>query len=87
MKAAEKIKLELLVRIEKLCKTKPNGKNLFTAINEHAISLVNYYIGILKIESENFANLDELIRLILNKNKIILKPTYKEGFCLPNKNG
>ncbi|KAL6120304.1 hypothetical protein NUSPORA_02982 [Nucleospora cyclopteri] len=47
---AEKIKVELLARVERLCKTKLNGKNFFRVINEHAISLVNYYIEVLKIK-------------------------------------
>ncbi|KAL6121905.1 hypothetical protein NUSPORA_01116 [Nucleospora cyclopteri] len=69
-KTEEKTKVGLLAKVEKVCKTKLNGKNLFRAINEHAISLVNYYIGVLKIEPDDFARLDEEIRLILTKNKI-----------------
>ncbi|KAL6122015.1 hypothetical protein NUSPORA_00969 [Nucleospora cyclopteri] len=80
---AEKIKVELLARVERLCKTKLNGKNLFRAINEHAISLVNYYIGVLKIEPDDFARLDEEIRLILTKNKIYFQPNCKERLYLP----
>ncbi|KAL6121682.1 hypothetical protein NUSPORA_01371 [Nucleospora cyclopteri] len=45
---AEKIKVELFARVERLCKTKLNDKHLFRAINEHGIPLVNYYIGVLK---------------------------------------
>ncbi|KAL6120835.1 hypothetical protein NUSPORA_02360 [Nucleospora cyclopteri] len=60
-----------------------NGKNLFKAINEHAISLVNYYIGVLKIEPDDFARLDEEIRLILTKNKIHFQPSCKKRLYLP----
>ncbi|KAL6120577.1 hypothetical protein NUSPORA_02671 [Nucleospora cyclopteri] len=80
---AEKIKVELLARVERLCKTKLNSKNLFRAINEHAISLVNYYIGVLKIEPDDFARLNEEIRLILTKNKIHFQPNCKERLYLP----
>ncbi|KAL6121944.1 hypothetical protein NUSPORA_01052 [Nucleospora cyclopteri] len=80
---AEKIKVELLDRVVRLCKTKLNGKNLFRAINEHAISLVNYYIEILKIMPDDFVRLDEEIRLILTKNKIHFQPNCKERLYLP----
>ena len=40
----EAIKRKLLLRVDKLCSRKLNAKNLFKAINEHAISLVNYHI-------------------------------------------
>ncbi|KAL6122029.1 hypothetical protein NUSPORA_00983 [Nucleospora cyclopteri] len=80
---AEKIKVELLARVERLCKTKLNGKNLFRAINEHAISLVNYYINVLKIEPDGFARLNEEIRLILTKNKIHFQPSCKDRLYPP----
>ncbi|KAM0680155.1 hypothetical protein GINT2_001538 [Glugoides intestinalis] len=35
----EKIKKEIYLRVERL-----NAKNLFKAINEHAISVINYHI-------------------------------------------
>ncbi|KAL6121584.1 hypothetical protein NUSPORA_01473 [Nucleospora cyclopteri] len=44
----EKFIRELLVRVESLCKTKLNGKNLLNTINEHVIFLVNHHIGVLK---------------------------------------
>ncbi|KAL6120598.1 hypothetical protein NUSPORA_02646 [Nucleospora cyclopteri] len=48
---------------------KTDNKKLFKAINEHAIFLVNYYIGILKVEPDDFAKFCEEIRLILIKTK------------------
>ncbi|KAF7683511.1 hypothetical protein TCON_1277 [Astathelohania contejeani] len=41
----EKVRRELLARVNRLCESNLNSKNLFKAINEHAISLVNYHIG------------------------------------------
>ncbi|KAL6121436.1 hypothetical protein NUSPORA_01647 [Nucleospora cyclopteri] len=80
---AEKNKVKLLARIERLRKTKLNGKNSFKAINEHGISLVNYYIRVLKIKPDDFARLNDEIRLILNKNKIHFQPSCKERLYLP----
>ncbi|KAF7673487.1 hypothetical protein TCON_2755 [Astathelohania contejeani] len=40
----EKMRCELLARLNRSCSTNLNSKNLFNAINKHAISLVNYHI-------------------------------------------
>ncbi|KAL6121104.1 hypothetical protein NUSPORA_02035 [Nucleospora cyclopteri] len=61
---AEKIRTELLAMVVRLGQTKLNGRNLFKKVNEHAISLVNYCIGILKLESDDYARLDNEIRTI-----------------------
>ena len=58
----ERIRAEQLDSVERLCKTKLNGKNLMRAINEYAISLANYYVGMLKLESDAFARLDKEVR-------------------------
>ncbi|KAL6120527.1 hypothetical protein NUSPORA_02731 [Nucleospora cyclopteri] len=80
---AEKIRTELLARVERLCQTKLNGLNLFKAVNEHAISLINYYIGILKLELDDYARLDNTIRTLLTKYKIHFQPSCKERLYLP----
>ncbi|KAL6120540.1 hypothetical protein NUSPORA_02711 [Nucleospora cyclopteri] len=72
-----------MARVERLCQTKLNGRNLFKAVNEHAISLVNYYIGILKLEPDDYARLDNEIRTILTKYKIHFQPSCKKRLYLP----
>ncbi|KAL6120569.1 hypothetical protein NUSPORA_02680 [Nucleospora cyclopteri] len=72
-----------MTRVERLCQTKLNGRNLYKVVNEHAISLVNYYIGILKLELEDYARLDNEIRTILTKYKIHFQPSCKERMYLP----
>lgn len=62
-KIVESIKL----RVAALCKTNLNAKNLIKAVNEHAISLINYYVGIVDIEPDQFKNIDNNIRQIKNK--------------------
>ncbi|KAL6120526.1 hypothetical protein NUSPORA_02732 [Nucleospora cyclopteri] len=52
----EKINVELLTRVESLFKSKLNSKNLFREIYGRAIFLVKYYIGVLKIEPDDFAS-------------------------------
>ncbi|KAL6120310.1 hypothetical protein NUSPORA_02974 [Nucleospora cyclopteri] len=72
-----------MARVERLCQTKLNGRNLFKAVNEHAISLVNYYIGIIQLEPNDYARLDNEIRTILTKYKIHFKPSCKKKLYLP----
>ena len=67
-----KIKSEMIRRTRKLCETKLYAKNLFKAINEHAISLINYHIGVLKLAPKDYADIDDEIRQVL----WILKSTY-----------
>ncbi|TBT98051.1 guanylate kinase, partial [Hamiltosporidium magnivora] len=42
----EEVQNKLISRVERLCHTRLNAKNLFSAINQHAISLINYHIGV-----------------------------------------
>ena len=79
----ENIKNELYARVNRLCQTKLNGKNLVKGVNEHAINLVNYYVGLLKLEPENYRTLDNDIRQILNKYGIHMQPGCLEKLYLP----
>lgn len=58
-------------KAENLCKTKLNARNLFRALNEYAISTLNYYIGLVPFEPDEFENLDKGLRRILKNNNII----------------
>ena len=78
-----KIRTEILKRTRELCKTRLNAKNLFKAINEHAISLINYHIGVLKLGPDDFAMIDQLIRQTLVDSKIHMQPGCKERLYLP----
>ncbi|KAI2805264.1 hypothetical protein BLOT_004258 [Blomia tropicalis] len=69
----EILKQKILMRIEALCTTKLNARNFFRGINEFAISTINYYIGILNYEPEEFEQLDKQIRQILAKHNVIRK--------------
>ncbi|EKX73433.1 reverse transcriptase domain containing protein [Theileria equi strain WA] len=66
----EKIRAEILARVEKLAKTKLNGRNMFKAINMFALSLLNYYTGLLRLLPDDFEALDLDIRKILVKHRI-----------------
>ncbi|KAF7683420.1 hypothetical protein TCON_1366 [Astathelohania contejeani] len=79
----EKVRRELLARVNRLCDFNLNSKNLFKAINEHSISLVNYHIGLQHLDPADFLKLDHEIRQALIKHKIHLKPGCKERLYLP----
>ncbi|XP_029657451.1 uncharacterized protein LOC115231609 [Octopus sinensis] len=74
---------ELKKRIDNLSKTKLNSCKLFKAINEHALSLYNYYIGLVDIEPLEFEQIDKNVRSILVHHRIHLKPANKERLYLP----
>ena len=81
----ERIKIEIGRRTELLCKKPLSAKNLFNAINQYAISVINYHIGVLKLEPEDFKELDSYIRNILMKHKIHQQPACLERLYLPRK--
>ncbi|TBU00360.1 hypothetical protein CWI36_1664p0010, partial [Hamiltosporidium magnivora] len=41
----EEVQSKLISRVERLCHTRLKAKKIFSAINQHAISLINYHIG------------------------------------------
>lgn len=65
-----KIKEKIVNRIKKLCETRLNAKNLFHAINEFAISTLNYYVGVVEYLHEEFEELDKVVRRILAEYKV-----------------
>ncbi|TBU10885.1 reverse transcriptase, partial [Hamiltosporidium tvaerminnensis] len=79
----EEVQSKLISRVERLCHTRLNAKKLFSAINQHAISLINYNIGVLRLEPADFSKLVDAVREVLVKNKIHLRPGCKERLYLP----
>ncbi|TBU11951.1 hypothetical protein CWI38_0965p0010, partial [Hamiltosporidium tvaerminnensis] len=79
----EEVQSKVISRVERLCPTRLNAKNLFSEINQHAISLINYHIGVLRLEPADFSKLDDAVRAVLVKNKIHLRPGCKERLYLP----
>ena len=77
------MRTELLSRVERMCNTKLNGKNLVRGINEHALSLINYYVGVLPIDPTEYEALDHEVRQILLKHHVHYQPACKERLYLP----
>ncbi|TBU11403.1 hypothetical protein CWI38_1225p0020 [Hamiltosporidium tvaerminnensis] len=59
------VQSKLISRVERLCHTRLNAKNLLSAINQHAISLINYHVGVVRLELANFSKLDDAVRAVI----------------------
>ena len=70
-------------RVRKICATKLNARNTFQAINEHAISLMNYYIGLVEFEPREYREMDRDVLRILREARIHLKPGNMERLYMP----
>lgn len=79
----EKVKTEILIRVERFFMTKLNGVNMFRAINEHSISVINYHVGLLKLEPADYKSLDFEILQVLIKQHINLQTACKKRLNLP----
>ncbi|XP_029655879.1 uncharacterized protein LOC115229710 [Octopus sinensis] len=70
-------------RAAMLCKTYLNARNLFHALNEYAISLLNYYVGIVEFEPQEYDDMDCIIRRVLRENHVHVLAANKERLYLP----
>ncbi|OTF71712.1 hypothetical protein BLA29_002093, partial [Euroglyphus maynei] len=74
---------KIIDRTRKLCESKLNGRNLFHAINEFALSTINYYIGIINFEPDEYERLDVKIRKILLEYGVIRNASNVDRLYLP----
>ncbi|KAF7683741.1 hypothetical protein TCON_1064 [Astathelohania contejeani] len=81
----EKVKRELLARVNRLYESSLNSIILLKAINEHAISLVDYHIGPQHLEPADFLKLDHEIRQAFLKHKVCLWLGYIERVIFSSK--
>ncbi len=81
----ERIRAEITGRVKSICKAGLNGRNTIAAINEYALSVVNYYVGIVPMYHEDYQRIDEEVRKILVSNKVHLQPANTERLYLPRK--
>src|SRR5699024_1315023 len=59
------IRERIKARVEVLCDSKLTGKNLFAAINQYVISVINYFVGVIDYQPSEFEELDKEVRRIL----------------------
>ncbi|GIX62368.1 reverse-transcriptase domain containing protein,putative [Babesia caballi] len=53
---------EIKRRVNMLLDTDLSAKNLFRAVNQYALTVPNYYIGVVPLEPYQFARLDRMVR-------------------------
>lgn len=81
----ERVKTEILKRVENLCRTGLNGRNMIMAINEYALSVINYYVGAIPLEEEDYLRIDQEVRKILTKHRMHMQPANTQRLYLPRK--
>ena len=72
-------------RAEAVVKTNLNAKNMFLALNERAMSLIDYPIGICEIAKNEASKIDTNIRKILQQAKIHIISASKQRLYIPRK--
>ena len=70
-------------RVRRICATKLNARHMIQAINEHAISPLNYYVGLVEFEPVEYEEMDREIRGILKDERIHYQPGNKERLYMP----
>ena len=79
---AEKIEEEIMKRIDLLLETNLSAKNIFLAINEWALSLLDYHSGVLSLSENWYKKLDQNIRKKLTEKHYHLTPACTERLYL-----
>lgn len=82
-----KIKQELSNRLQKICKTALNGKNLIKAINTYSIPLLTYTFGIISWTPTDLTDLDRTVRKTLTRYKQHHPKSCLERLYIPRKMG
>ncbi|OIR56213.1 MAG: uncharacterized protein A8A55_3041, partial [Amphiamblys sp. WSBS2006] len=81
----ETVTAKILKRVERLCDSSLNARNLTHAINEFAISVINYYAGLVEYTESEARELDKKIRSVLLRKKVHEKGAATERLYLPRR--
>jgi hypothetical protein len=85
LKTKTTIQEEMFDRIHKLCQTRLHSRNLFKAINEYALSVLNYQIALVDYTEQELEDLDRKVRTILRTYKAHFQPASLERLYLSRK--
>ena len=66
------LKNTIIDRTKSICNTRLSGKNSIRAPNEYALSVANYYIGVVPMEPNDFESIDNEVRKVLINHKVHL---------------
>ena len=59
------LKEKIIGKIKRICKRRLNSKNSVKAINEYALSVINYYVGVLPLDPNHYKEIDDAVRMEL----------------------
>ncbi|KAG0435826.1 Retrovirus-related Pol polyprotein from type-2 retrotransposable element R2DM, partial [Dictyocoela muelleri] len=79
------IEKEILKRVESVLKCKLSSRNKVTAINEYAVSVLNYFVGLIEIDKSFCKELDKKIRKLMIELKFHFYDASIERLYLPRK--
>ena len=82
----KQVETEIKHRLSLLLETKLNSKNLFKAINEWVLSLIEYPAGVIEVDSKWAKEIDKYIRSTLHDKNFIAHPASIERLYLNRKN-
>lgn len=83
----EKIHKEYIKRLKKICKSELTSKNKITAVNQLAIPVVTYGIGIVDWPQGELNKLDVKTRKILTLNRVTYRNQCMDRIYLPRREG
>lgn len=70
-KNKEAIKNKIIERVDKITNTNLTGKNMIHAINEYAITLIDYHTGLVDMKEKDHQEIDKEIKKVMYKKKLI----------------
>ncbi|KAG0438663.1 Retrovirus-related Pol polyprotein from type-2 retrotransposable element R2DM [Dictyocoela muelleri] len=79
----ETIENEILRRVELIITSKLSARNMTIAINEYAIGIINYFVGLISLDETFCKNLDKKIRVLMIKHKFHFIDSSIERLYLP----
>ena len=82
-----KITKEYIKRVKKVCKSNLTSKNKITAINQLAVPVITYGIGIIDWPQGDLNNIDTKTRKILTMNKVTYRNQCLDRIYIPRREG
>ena len=78
----ERVKIELIRKLELLTKTELNDENLMTAINSKVVPVAAYTMNICHFTQAELSELDQIIKRELKEKSMLGRQSSEEMLCL-----
>lgn len=77
------VREKCIIRVRQLCTTRLSARNLTRGVNEFALSVFNYYIGILAFEPKMYVDIDRQVRSTLLQHDVVRRGANIDRLYLP----